>query len=234
MGKKNEFLSRDEAMKIPAPEFTDTWHPVSHGQVIQAMDKVVSEMGVGIREETYSAAFSGANLFGTWTLDMPMGDTSMVQLGFRNSTNKMFAVGICAGTHVIACSNLCFSGEFIEFRKHTSGMNEDALMQSAKTAMGVIVEKSEILFKWQESLREVIMSEDQFKVYTYDAITEGLIGVKSFIPFTNAFEEERKLAKKKMSLYQFYGAVTRLNRGNNLFTVSDRTNLLKDFLDSRM
>lgn len=49
------------------------------------------------------------------------------------------ATGITAGTRVFVCDNLAFSGEFVEFRKHTKGLVYDELEFMAYRAMKKMV-----------------------------------------------------------------------------------------------
>ena len=137
MDSKQRF-TRNEVMAIPAPAYTKTWHPVPHKDVIESLDLVTRKAGVGVMQETYSVTNKGANMFGAWTLDIGM-DGKQVQMGFRNSISKQFAVGICAGTWVMVCSNMAFRGDFIEFRKHTSGLDMEELLSIGLRAFDRVV-----------------------------------------------------------------------------------------------
>lgn len=224
-------LNRQEIEAIPSPEYTKTWHPISHKEVLASLDLVVKAEGVDVVSESYSVKNNGRNMFGTWTLDMPLGKGSLVQLGFRNSYMKTFAVGIAAGTHVIACSNLQFSGEFLEFRKHTSGLDFDELLITAAAAFSGVLVKSMELHEWQEALRPVALPEPDFKALTFDAMRSGILAPNRFRDFLDKHEEEVELSKGENGLYEFHGAVTRMNRDNNLFTVGYRTADLKGLCD---
>ena len=39
---------------IPEPEFTDTWHPVSHAKVLDALEASVHNVGLDIVSKQYS------------------------------------------------------------------------------------------------------------------------------------------------------------------------------------
>jgi len=225
-----ERVDRDTVMAVPAPDPTKTWNPVPHGDVLRALDETATRMGIAIREESYTLTNQGRNLFGTWTLDMPIGNTSFVQLGFRNSLMKTFAVGICAGTMVIACSNLMFKGEFMEFRKHTSGLNMDVLLEKADSALMQMVTQSHALSDWQEGLRTIELPEPGFKELTYDAMDRGLLAPNRFKAFQEAHKAEVEMSGSR-TLYEFHGAATRLMRSVNLFTISTRTQMLQGLCD---
>jgi hypothetical protein len=225
-------MTKDEIMAITAPEGTKTWNPVSHREVIEAITTVVEAEGIGVRDETYSVKNGGRNMFGTWTLDIPLGDGgSLVQLGFRNSIMKTFAVGMCSGTHVLVCSNMMFSGEYMEFRKHTSGLDFDELLIKANAALGQTIARATSLQEWHDGLRDTPLDQVGLKTLTFDAMESGILAPNHFKGFLTAWEEERETYGEE-TLHQFHGAVTRINRPINLFTVADRTAKLNAMCDA--
>lgn len=218
-----ERYTREEIEAIPTPEYTKTWHPISHKEVLASLDLIVQAEGVGVVNESYSTRNAGRNMFGTWTLDIPLGDGgSLVQLGFRNSLMKTFAVGVAAGTHVIACSNMQFSGQFLEFRKHTSGLTFEELLVVADAAFGKALDQARELDVWHQKLHEIPLPESHMKALTFDAMDRGILAPNRFKAFREAHQEEVELAGDQ-SLYPWHGALTRLNRDLNLFSVGRRT-----------
>lgn len=225
-------VTRNEIMAINSPEFTKTWHPISHSEVIKSLDATLKEKGIGIRQETYSVKNEGKNIFGTWVLDIEKKGT-FLQMGFRNSISKNFAVGICAGTWVVACSNMMFKGEFIEFRKHTSGISYNELLEIEDRALDQVIEQGNSIIKWQDSLRKYELAGPKFKQITYDAMDQGVLAPNHFKVFQEAHAAELELSKSKHgSLYEFHGAVTRMNRDLNLFTIDSRTRELCNLCDN--
>jgi hypothetical protein len=63
----------------------------------------------------------GKRFFGT--LDLTTGLTAdrsvALAVGIRNSTDKSFPLGFCAGSRVTVCDNLAFNAELLVKRKHT-------------------------------------------------------------------------------------------------------------------
>ena len=49
----------------------------------------------------------------------------VVSIGFRNSYNKSISAGFCAGSRVIVCSNLMFTGDIVRIRRHTRNILTD-------------------------------------------------------------------------------------------------------------
>jgi len=228
MNSKKRF-NRAEIMAIEAPDYTKTWHPVKHGDVIDTMDMVLQAKGVGVISETYSIKNGGNNLFGTWVLDIEK-DGKNIQLGFRNSISKNFAVGICAGTYVMVCSNMQFRGDYIEFRKHTSGLDHEELLSLGMRAFDQVLDQGNKAIEWHSSLNQFPLFGEQFKCATYDAMEMGILAPNHFNSFLDTYKAERDLTGDS-SLFEFHGAITRMNRYLNLFTIDRRTRELSELCD---
>lgn len=223
--------TEQEVRLIQEPEFTKSWHPVSHSKVIDALEIAVSGMNLGIASKSYSLNKTGMNMFGTWRLEQEKDGISWM-VGFRNSMCKAFAVGICAGTNVIACSNMMFSGEFIEFRRHTSGVDLEELRVLSEKAVFGVCNKLETLADWHSNLKNYSLREEEFKILSFNAMKKGTVVPSKFEEFLNCYAEEFKL--NGQSLYSFHGACTRLVREHSLFNIAERTQNLIEVCDDYM
>ena len=221
---KNQ-LTRAEISAIPAPKPTKTWNPVSHGALVSCLTNVVERAGIGVVSEHYSTKGQlGENMFGNWVLDIGDNDAK-IQLGFRNSVRKEFAVGICSGTFVLVCSNMAFSGEFIEFRRHTGRLCLEELEAIGEKALEQVIKQGLKAIDWQKALRKHPLNTSSFKCITYDLMVGGVIPPSTLPKFLEAHEEEVALTHEK-TLHEVHGAATRMIRGSNLFIVDERTRLL--------
>ncbi len=223
--------TREDAMSIPEPEFTETWKPVSHATVIESIDNAVAELNMKRVAERYTLTKEGKNMFATYSLEGQYRGRKDygIQIGFRNSIEKRFSIGICAGTKVIACSNLCFSGKFIDFRKHTKNLNDDELDKIALSSTEQAVNESKDLIKWQESLKKIKIGYSGFKEITFEAMQREILRPSSFKNFLDCFEEERgSTIDQKISLFHFHASATRLFKPLGLFSLSKHTNGLND------
>jgi len=220
-----------QVMNVPEPKFTTTWHPVSHAKVIHALEVAVKNEGIDVVDKNYSLAAEGQNMFGTWSLDSGERDAKIGwELGFRNSVRKSFAIGITAGTNVFVCSNLCFSGDFLEFRRHTKQVDEEELIVLAGREVGQLIEKIKYQVGWQNYLKEILLPTHRFKMLTYDAMRRGVFSPSKFNKFVDCWEEETKQEKER-SLYTFHGACTRLLRDRGLFQIATQTGELNRLAD---
>jgi len=230
---------------VPEPEFTATWHPVSHARVIDALQAAVKEAGLGIMKREYSLNDSGTRMFGAWTLDYHTNGSAYC-LVFRNSIDKSMLLGVGGGTKTFICDNLAISANFLSFSKHTSGLDDDRLIQMSQDALTGAWVHMEELDHWHRELKTVDVPVRQFKEISYDLMDSGVFAPSRLRAFQQAHEEERQLHKvswdlsgqnistyydKDTSLHTIHGACTRLMRTENLFQVADRNRRLIEVCD---
>jgi hypothetical protein len=227
-----------EVLAVPEPEWTKTFHPVSHGKVVQSLDKAIKSLGLEVNNRQYSLNKSGTWMFGTWSLDLGTSTTGY-ELGFRNSLDKWFALGICAGTRVFVCDNMCFSGEFITMRRHTAGLDYEEVEDLGMKAVRGAVAEMEKLTQWQEGMREIYVPKPDFKQLAFDMVAEGVFGPSKLMRYVEAVDEEIKVNHSGVlngarTLHAVHGGVTRLIRELSLHTISDVTRKLNGICDDYM
>lgn len=228
-------VTEAEVLSIEAPEWTETWHPVEHGLIVSSLDQACVGKGIEVKDRQYSVNESGSRMFGVWNLALGNGAMNYA-LGFRNSTDKTMVVGITAGTNVLVCDNLCFSGDFIAFRKHTSGLDREELFEIAIEAVGGAVTKMDAFYAWHKSLLDYFVPRDDLKRLVFDMIERDVFSGGQFRKFMGALDEERAVPQTGVldgctSLYAVHGAATRLMRDWNLLRVSDATKQLNGVCD---
>ena len=227
-------VSETEVYAVDEPEFTKTWHPVSHSKVLTALENAVKTADIAIRDKQYSLNQEGLNMFGVWNLDIQH-DGMNWAMGIRNSLNKKFAVGVCAGSHVMVCDNLAFTGQFVEFRKHTGSLDITELDQLAIRAIKGVTKKMHLFTEWHAQLKEFPLNETAFKVLTFESMKRHVFAPSKFTKFLECYHDENDQTEHSESLYAFHGAVTRLMREQSLFQVqrdSDRLNkIIDDYID---
>jgi hypothetical protein len=235
MAANTRRVDLQEVMAVPSPEFTDSWHPISHGEVVTALKAACDTHGIGIRSEEYSLSANGAKMFGVWELDLLLNGTHY-SLGLRNAIDKSLGVGVTAGTKVLVCDNLCFSGDYIKFRKHTSGLDADELQTIAHDAVGGAIIEMEKLYDWQNGLHEIYVPKNDHEAMVYDMVVEGVFSGGKINRFLQCLEEERAIRKGgaldgATSLYNMHGAATRLMRDQSLIQVAKATPKLNQICD---
>lgn len=115
-------ISRAELKRIPCPEHTETWHPISHIDFVKGVERVLGENKMEVTDESYGVTPDGGRMFGLLEVARPgtkkPGDYAYV-VGLRGSHDKTMARGVAIGASVFVCDNLSFSGEITFTRKST-------------------------------------------------------------------------------------------------------------------
>ena len=131
-------VSEAEVIAVPDVPFTRTFKPFHHRDIISVVKQGVQAVGLEIVKSEYVLAQNGQRMFGVFDLSQGTSELSW-SIGIRNSMNKSMSIGITAGTRVFVCDNLCFSGEFLAFRRHTSGLDIDELAFLAYRSMRQLI-----------------------------------------------------------------------------------------------
>ena len=153
-------VSRGELLDVSPPAGTDTWFPIAHSTVIDAVTNTLDEAGYTITREWLSVNKQGLEFFGVLDLESQINTEVSLSVGVRNSNNKRFPIGMCCGTRCFVCDNLAFSSEVVISKRHTR-FGEDRYREGIAQAV-----TSLSTFKTQEAeritcLRDRELSEDE-------------------------------------------------------------------------
>lgn len=112
-------VDRTKLSAFEAPPPSGRWFPLKHSKVLDAVGTTLEAAGYRIRREQLAVARGGHRFFGTLDLDSALVPGVSLAVGIRNSTDKSFPLGFCAGSRVFVCDNLAFRSELLVKRKHT-------------------------------------------------------------------------------------------------------------------
>jgi hypothetical protein len=169
-------VSEIKARSIPAPPSTETWNPFPHAQLLDTMQEVAEIADISPTSTRYELSKNGNRFFGVWNFDQEDTMLPSPSIGFRSSIDKSLSVGLTGGTHVVVCSNLMFSGEWIQFRKHTKFVMAD-LFKFVADAFIRAMHRSQDEVTWQRRLDDIELMDFRWKTLTYDALDMGVIAV---------------------------------------------------------
>lgn len=222
-------MTREELVHIPSVEFTKTWAPVHHYDVVKAMDASLDALGVDVVHERYQVSADGMDLFAHWTLpaDAKHEIKDSPAIGFRNSMKKRFSLGLVAGHKVMVCSNMAFFGEYVEHRRHTSGLTPEALRSFVDMAAASVLEGGDKARAWFNSLADYHLPETSRRLMIYEAIDQGIIAPNKWGALQEAYAEELKdCPAGSESLMHFHGSITRILREAGVGPMIDRSRKL--------
>lgn len=230
MPRKNVSVAKNDLRAIPTPEPTDTWMPIPHYNVVWTVDDQLEKAGIGVRSTSITVNANGSQMFSSYILDLAVEKEARLQFGFRNAHDKRFALGCVGGLSIIVCSNLQFNGEFIDLRKHTSGLTMEEMAAFIALAIEKIRKQGHRQWDWQKTLRQINMAESDLKTFAYDCMDQGAFAPSQFFGYQEALEEEIKIGDG-VTLYQAHGAVTRLHRKASPPAIARMSPVLKKVCD---
>jgi len=233
-------ISEDFVRSVSEPGWTESWHPISHGRCIDAMETATKELGIKVQQRFYSMSKDTLKMYGAWTI----GDGDTKKLGsdtlfqcilFRNSIDKSYSFGINGGTDAYICENLMVFGKFIEFRRHTSGLDSEELRRVVTKGIKKLKPRLNSIMEWHQSLRNIRLTETKTRALSYDAIREKVISQKAIPQFHDLlFGEGDKRHYEPNSLFNFHGAATELMRDMRMTGgFQSKQNRLNEFVQKR-
>ena len=185
--EEGKFVNRAEVARINTPCSTDTWHPVSHIDVIEAVTEVVKAHNWEIEGEKFGLAREGQKMFGVMEIARSSSPEWHRCIGIRNSHDKSFAVGLSAGIVVCVCTNMAFGGTTVIKRRHTSGIVLSELIDRAVASLEDDFLTTETVC---EDLKDVYLkNDDEARSSIVRAAELGVINSSDILPVFNEFKK---------------------------------------------
>src|SRR6266516_4744852 len=104
-------ITRDELARLPTPASTETWRPIPHVEVVNALIETLGFRHIGVVRDEYAATPDGMKMFGV--MDLEAGFTGcQFSIGLRNSHDKSMRLALTVGYRTFVCDNLAFHGDF--------------------------------------------------------------------------------------------------------------------------
>lgn len=222
-------VSEQDVFNVPAVPFTKTFHPIHHGDVIRSIQEAIGIVGMEIVKSEYVLAQEGMQMFGVFDLSQGTSELSW-SIGIRNSMNKSLSLGITAGTRVFVCENLCFSGEFLAFRKHTNGLDIDEMAFLAYRSMRKMIPLLRSFQAWHEGLKQYELQEQDAKILLVEIMTNSVFPASKF----NRFNELYFGGVYDHTLWGFHEAVTNVLKDSNLLTLPKKNRNLNAILNQHI
>lgn len=189
MGGGGHFVQRNDVAVVATPEATETWRPVSHIDVIEAVENVLKARKWEIQEEQFGLARGGDRLFGVMQITSSRNPEWSRCIGIRNSHDKSFSVGLSAGINVMVCSNLAFGGTTVIRRKHTSRIDLEMLVNRAVDSL---VAEFDVLENSCNRLKYLDAgSPDEVRALVVRAAEMGVINSSDIVPVFQEFRSPR-------------------------------------------
>src|SRR5919202_4417010 len=117
-----QYIDREGLKLLETPEPTDSWTPIPHYDLVQALDGQLKARGITIVKEQF--AVQKAKLFGVLDTDYQVTGEGGAAIGLGPSNDKSLALQIAIGYRTFVCDNMAFAGDLIALRrKHTGNLD---------------------------------------------------------------------------------------------------------------
>ena len=223
-------VTTNQLKAIETPEATKSFKPIPHYELVKTINERVKESGHSIVSKRIDVTREGLQLFGSMVLESNNNPETQFMLGFRASNDKSIAIGFCSGLNIIVCENMMFNGEYITFRKHTSGLSIPELEGLIDKAIKVLPLQKEEMDTRFEQYREHELAADMFRLITYDFMAKKVFPASQFNNFHKCFDEEYD-NDGGQTLATIHNAATRLIRKESLMRIASVTPTLTKVTD---
>jgi hypothetical protein len=108
---------------IGLPQETDTFKPVAHSLLVDAVEESLSYRRIRIERSEFAVSKDGMKCFGLLEVNHEF-DGIRFAIGLRNANDKSMRVGMVAGYRVFVCDNMSFVGDFNPMlNKHSKNLD---------------------------------------------------------------------------------------------------------------
>jgi hypothetical protein len=78
----------DQIARVVTPAPTDTWYPIPHLAVLEAVEETLQATAFGVKSRRLALSANSQQFFATLDLLAPIGDGVALSVGIRNSIDK--------------------------------------------------------------------------------------------------------------------------------------------------
>lgn len=207
--------SVEEVRAIPAPAFTDSWHPISHGQLLDTVNGLLESRGLKVWKEEFGLVGDNKErMFAVLDLWLPEGlyrpDLTM-SIGLRNSIDKTLAAAAAIGNRVFVCDNLSFSGEVVFSRKHTETIEQELPVMIGE-ALDAFVGKYKKDTEYFEEWKKIELSIPQASDFVCQLAFSGALHQNGILEVRKNFIDPPYPEFKEKNVWSLFNALTYYTR----------------------
>ena len=208
---------------LPTPIGTQTHHPIGHSFFGQMVVDELKKSNYEIVSQAHALTKDEQRYFGLLEIKHTAVDYGLV-VGLRNSHDKSFGSGICIGSQVFVCDNLCFSGEIETARKHTTHILRDLpeLVEGLVLEMEIEVIKQD---ERVEAYKNTIIDHETGDGVLTDLVRKKILPGSKFARAVDEWDEPSHEEFEHNSIWALFNSVTEVCKGS-VFTLPRRSKAL--------
>src|SRR5256885_14403132 len=89
-------LTREQLQLIPSPEGTDTYQPLAHRNIVDALLEALAFRHISVVRDEYAVSQDGMKMFGVLDLETAF-EECRFSIGIRNSNDKSMRLAMTVG-----------------------------------------------------------------------------------------------------------------------------------------
>ena len=213
-------------------ELAVSHQPIAHHELVERTKGYLDQNGFTIQDEVHSLARNDNHYFGLFSVDHPNraeSDRGCV-IGLRNSHDKTFPAGLCAGDAPFVCDNLIFTNTIKLARRHTRNILKD-LDFTINRALGKLFG----FWNGQDNRIEAYQNFELGNSVANDIVIRackaGAIPKTKVMDVVNQWESSDHPEFWDRNMNSLYNAFTEVYKGN-LVALPSRSDALHSVLDS--
>jgi hypothetical protein len=163
-------LSREQLSAIPIPEATETYQPLAHSHIVDALLETLTFRHISVVRDEYAVSDDGMKMFGVLDLETTF-EGCRFSIGIRNANDKSMRLAMTVGYRVFVCDNMAFHGDFTPvLAKHTKRFSlVDAVSIGVDRMQRSFEPMQRQVITWKKSR----VVDDTAKLIIYRAFVEG-------------------------------------------------------------
>jgi hypothetical protein len=211
-----------------------SYQPISHHEVVNRTKGFLEQNGFSIGEEVHSLARGNNHYFGLFAVDHPNRETSDrgCVVGIRNSHDKTFPAGLCAGDAPFVCDNLIFTNTIKLARRHTRNILQD-LDFTINRAIGKLFNFWHGQDARINAYKEIEISNAQVNDIVIRACQAGALPKSKIIDVVDQWQSSDHPEFWDRNVNSLYNAFTEVYKGN-LVALPNRSDALHSVLDAEV
>ena len=243
-GGNRSLVDFEEVSQVPTPpveyrkkenangERAISYQPIAHHEVVDRTKGFLNQNGFTIQDEVHSLARGNQHYFGLFAVDHPNREASDrgCVVGIRNSHDKTFPAGLCAGDAPFVCDNLIFTNTIKLARRHTRNILND-LDTTINRAIGKLFN----FWHGQDQRIEAYKNRSIGNVLAHDliikAVRAGALPKSKVLDVADQWASSDHLEFRDRNVNSLYNAFTEVYKGN-LVALPNRSDALHSVLDS--
>ncbi len=211
-----------------------SYQPIAHHEVVNRTKNFLDQNGFTIQDEVHSLARANQHYFGLFAVDHPNREASDrgCVVGIRNSHDKTFPAGLCAGDAPFVCDNLIFTNTIKLARRHTRNILQD-LNFTINRAIGKLFNFWHGQDARINAYKEVEITNAQVNDIVIRACKAGALPKSKIIDVVDQWESSDHTEFWDRNVNSLYNAFTEIYKGN-LVALPNRSDALHSVLDSEV